>query len=262
MDSALKAIADPNRRHILVLVAAEELAAGEIAAHFGVTRPAISQHLTILKAAGLIRERREGTRRLYRTRREGFAEAKLLLESLWDDRLGRLKRASEDAVQTDVITERLSVQREILIAASAQTVWELLTDPNKVTQWMGVTALFDLSPGGAYRIEVVPGQLATGEFILIDPPHRLAHTWGWEIGDAAEVVPAGSTIVEIELTAVGSDTVLTLTHEDLPGVRSVGSHSRGWAHYLERLAKTASGGSPDADPWITDPRKLTAELRP
>jgi DNA-binding transcriptional ArsR family regulator len=95
VEAALRAIAAPHRRQILVLVRDEELAAGEIAAHFDVTRPAVSQHLNVLKEAGLVSERRNGTRRLYRARPEGLAELKAFLEGFWDDRLGALKREAE-----------------------------------------------------------------------------------------------------------------------------------------------------------------------
>jgi len=95
MEAALRAIAEPHRRQILALVRDEELAAGEIAAHFDVTRPAVSQHLNVLKEAGLVSERRNGTRRLYRARPEGLAELKAFLEGFWDDRLGALKREAE-----------------------------------------------------------------------------------------------------------------------------------------------------------------------
>jgi DNA-binding transcriptional ArsR family regulator len=97
MDAALKAIAEPRRREILRLVASNELTAGEIAAHFEVTRPAISQHLTVLKDAGLLAERRLGTRRLYRARPEGLAELKRYLDAFWEDRLEVLKREAEQA---------------------------------------------------------------------------------------------------------------------------------------------------------------------
>ena len=95
MEAALKAIAEPRRRQILALVRDGELAAGEIAAHFDVTRPAVSQHLSVLKEAGLVTERRNGTRRLYRARPEGLAELKAFLEGFWDDRLDALKREAE-----------------------------------------------------------------------------------------------------------------------------------------------------------------------
>ena len=82
-DEALKAIAEPRRRAILRLVADDELAAGEIAAAFDVTRTAISQHLTVLKNAGLLTERREGTRRLYRARPEGLDGLREFLNDMW-----------------------------------------------------------------------------------------------------------------------------------------------------------------------------------
>jgi DNA-binding transcriptional ArsR family regulator len=95
MDAVARAIADPRRREILELVRDGELSAGEIASNFDVTRPAVSQHLTVLKDAGLLAERRAGTRRLYRARPEGLAELRDFLEAFWSERLGRLKLAAE-----------------------------------------------------------------------------------------------------------------------------------------------------------------------
>jgi DNA-binding transcriptional ArsR family regulator len=95
MEAALKAIAAPTRRRILTLVREDELTAGEIASHFEVTRPAISQHLNVLKEAGLVNERRNGTRRLYRARPEGLGELRDFLEEFWDVRLEALKREAE-----------------------------------------------------------------------------------------------------------------------------------------------------------------------
>ena len=97
METALKAIAEPRRRQILQLVRDSELSAGEIASHFDVTRPAVSQHLTVLKEAGLVNERRNGTRRLYRARPEGLAELRAFLDEFWGDRLEALKRDAEQA---------------------------------------------------------------------------------------------------------------------------------------------------------------------
>ena len=95
MEAALKAIAAPRRRQILTLVRDGELSAGEIAGHFDVTRPAVSQHLNVLKEAGLVSERRNGTRRLYRARPEGLAQLKAFLEEFWDQRLDALKAEAE-----------------------------------------------------------------------------------------------------------------------------------------------------------------------
>ena len=92
---ALKAIAEPRRRAILRLVANEELAAGEIAAAFDVTRTAVSQHLTVLKHAGLLTERRDGTRRLYRARPDGLAGLREFLDDMWAASLDAARRLVE-----------------------------------------------------------------------------------------------------------------------------------------------------------------------
>ena len=95
MEAALKAIAAPRRRQILSLVGDGELSAGEIASHFDVSRPAVSQHLNVLKEAGLVSERRNGTRRLYSVRPEGLEELREFFERFWDPRLEALKREAE-----------------------------------------------------------------------------------------------------------------------------------------------------------------------
>jgi DNA-binding transcriptional ArsR family regulator len=95
IDSAVRAIAEPRRREILGHLRDTELSAGEIASRFEVTRPAISQHLAVLRDAGLVNERREGTRRIYSARPEGLSELREFLEGFWSDRLERLKLAAE-----------------------------------------------------------------------------------------------------------------------------------------------------------------------
>lgn len=95
MEAAIRALAEPRRRRILQLVRDGELTAGEIADEFEVTRPAISQHLTVLKRAGLVAERRDGTRRLYRARVEGLAGLREFLDEYWGEGLERLRLAAE-----------------------------------------------------------------------------------------------------------------------------------------------------------------------
>ncbi len=95
MDVTLRAIADPHRREILQLLGDRELTAGEIAGHFTITRPAISQHLATLKAAELVRERRQGTRRFYRARPESLVELREYLDTFWGTSLERLSVAVE-----------------------------------------------------------------------------------------------------------------------------------------------------------------------
>ena len=94
-DAAARAIAEPRRRQILSLTRDAELSAGEIAAGFEISRPAVSQHIAVLREAGLLTERREGTRRLYRARPEALAGLREFIEGFWTDRLERLKLAAE-----------------------------------------------------------------------------------------------------------------------------------------------------------------------
>jgi DNA-binding transcriptional ArsR family regulator len=96
LDLKLHALSQPRRREILRLIRDRELSSGEIAGHFEVTRPAVSQHLQVLAQAGLIDLRRKGTSRLYRARPTGLNEVRAYLETFWEERLGDLKQVAEE----------------------------------------------------------------------------------------------------------------------------------------------------------------------
>jgi DNA-binding transcriptional ArsR family regulator len=95
MDMILRALADGTRRQILALVWRDERTAGEIASKFAMTRPAVSQHLAVLRDSELVSVRREGVRRFYRANRKAVARLRAELGAFWDDRLVRLKDAAE-----------------------------------------------------------------------------------------------------------------------------------------------------------------------
>ena len=98
MDAALKALAEPRRRDILRLVWTEELPATQIAAQFpDVSRPAVSQHLGVLREADLVVERREGTRRLYRANHAQMDRLRGFLDGFWTEGLVRLQYLAEAA---------------------------------------------------------------------------------------------------------------------------------------------------------------------
>ena len=90
-----QALSHPTRIAIVELLREGELSAGALIDLLGVEQANASQHLTVLKEAGLVDERRNGTRRLYRARPEGLAELKAFLEEFWGDRLDALKREAE-----------------------------------------------------------------------------------------------------------------------------------------------------------------------
>ena len=96
---ALQALGDSTRRAVLEQLREGPRAVGEIADRLPVSRPAVSQHLRVLKEAGLVTERRNGTKRLYRARPETIAELRAYLEAFWDDSLRSLKAAAEQEEQ-------------------------------------------------------------------------------------------------------------------------------------------------------------------
>jgi DNA-binding transcriptional ArsR family regulator len=96
VQAMLEAVANPRRREILRLVWDRERSAGEIAMHFDVSWPAISQNLGVLRRAGLVVERREATKRYYRADREAAGSLGLVLEEMWSRDLGRLKQVVEE----------------------------------------------------------------------------------------------------------------------------------------------------------------------
>jgi DNA-binding transcriptional ArsR family regulator len=92
-DAALKALAEPHRRDILKLVAGDPRPVGDIAGHLDITPQAVSRHLKVLSEAGLVDERREGTRHLFVVNPDGFAAVQEFLASFWAEHLARLRTA-------------------------------------------------------------------------------------------------------------------------------------------------------------------------
>jgi DNA-binding transcriptional ArsR family regulator len=96
VEATAAAIADPTRRRVLELVRDRELAAGEIAGEFEISRPAVSRHLRVLRRAGLVDERREGRLRLYRADPKPLEELRTWLDAYWSGRLAALKALAEE----------------------------------------------------------------------------------------------------------------------------------------------------------------------
>jgi DNA-binding transcriptional ArsR family regulator len=96
IEKVLHALAEPRRRDILYLVRDGELTSSAIASHFDISAPAVSQHLKVLEHSGLVVVRRDGTKRYYGIRRDGFSELKQYIDRFWDDSLLRLKEAAEE----------------------------------------------------------------------------------------------------------------------------------------------------------------------
>jgi uncharacterized protein YndB with AHSA1/START domain len=138
------------------------------------------------------------------------------------------------------------VVKEIDIDAPPEVVFGYLTDAAKMVRWLGLTAELDPRPGGIFRVDPNGHDVLRGAFVEVVPYSRVVFTWGYE--DPAHRVPAGSTLVTIELSPQGSGTHLRLVHTELPEGPARDGHEQGWTHYLGRLRIVAPGGDAGADP--------------
>ena len=154
--------------------------------------------------------------------------------------------------------ETLVVRREQHVPAPPAVVFAFLTDPEKILRWMGTEANVEPHPGGLYLVNVTGARFARGSFREVVPVHRLAYSFGW---DGSEVVPPGSSLVEIDLLEQPDGTLLRLTHTGLPSAEQCAGHAEGWAHYLGRLAEVAAGRDPGPDPRARPHRQCVTAFR-
>ncbi|HKA05337.1 MAG TPA: SRPBCC family protein [Acidimicrobiales bacterium] len=132
----------------------------------------------------------------------------------------------------------------VRIDASPADVFPYLIDAELVIRWMGDWANLQAEPGGTLAIDI-NGVPIRGEYLVVEPPHRVVFTWG---AAGSEVLAPGSTTVEIWLRPDGAGTLLELVHRDLPP-EELADHGVGWTHFLDRLVIAAVGGEPGRDPW-------------
>jgi uncharacterized protein YndB with AHSA1/START domain len=143
--------------------------------------------------------------------------------------------------------------REIVVDAAPETIFPFLVDPEKHVLWNGTEAELDPQPGGTYRVLIAGVHQAVGEYLEVVPNEKVAYTFGWDM-EGNPITP-GSTRVEITLHPEGSKTRVRLVHSGLPDEQALVDHGAGWAHYLDRLATVATGGTvpPDREVDLGEP---------
>jgi uncharacterized protein YndB with AHSA1/START domain len=139
------------------------------------------------------------------------------------------------------MTEVVVEQR---ISAPPSVVYRYLTESKEWSRWQGASASLDARPGGIFSMVMGNGMNARGQFVELVPDERVVFTWGWVDRPG---IPPGSTTVEIVLKGSGTDTIVVLTHRDIPADEAP-LQQMGWTHYLPRLAIVASGADPGPDP--------------
>jgi uncharacterized protein YndB with AHSA1/START domain len=138
------------------------------------------------------------------------------------------------------MTEIVVEQR---VAAPPSAVFRYLTESSEWTRWQGVSASLDARPGGIFSMLMGNGMNARGQFVELVPDQKVVFTWGWVDRPG---IPPGSTTVEIRLRQDGNDTVVILTHRNIPADEAP-LQKMGWTHYLPRLAQVAAGKDPGPD---------------
>ena len=132
------------------------------------------------------------------------------------------------------------VEREIFIALPPEEVFRYLVEPMLMARWIGLSHDLDPRPGGRFRVEVSGGNIASGRYLEVVPPRRVAFTWGWESQDAGlALLPPGASLVEIDLEGKDCGTVLHLRHSRLPA-NLADRHGERWSFYLTNLEETAT----------------------
>jgi len=129
---------------------------------------------------------------------------------------------------------------EARVEAPPEVVFSFFTEPEKYRRWKGQEAELDPRPGGRYRVRMDEANVVRGEYVEVDPPHRVVFTWGFE---GNEGLPPGTSRVEITLVPDGEATIVRLRHTGLPDEELRSQHEAGWQLYLGRLAAAAAGAS-------------------
>ena len=128
-----------------------------------------------------------------------------------------------------------TIEREIFIALPPEEVFRYLVEPMLMARWIGLAHDLDPRPGGRFRVEVSGGNTASGRYVEVIPPRRVAFTWGWESQDAdLSLLPPGASLVEVDLQAKDRGTLLRLRHSRLPADLA-GRHGERWSFYLANL---------------------------
>jgi uncharacterized protein YndB with AHSA1/START domain len=148
---------------------------------------------------------------------------------------------------TEQDSDDVIYRQEVRIDASPDTVFELLVDAESIRRWIGSVVVADPRPGGELTIDMGGDHLVRGEYVVIERPHRVVFTWGYE--GVTDMGP-GSSTVHIDLTPDGEGTLLVLIHRDCPPSRRA-AHAEGWVRHLAQLQNVA--------PHVADDRSSTEE---
>lgn len=245
LQKVISALSSPVRREILTLVWDRELAAGEIAAAFDVTKPTISQHLGVLKGADLVRSRAVGTSRRYRARPEALAGLRgaLYEPSKWINADDLPERVLADAFTVPVVVASVEVETD------QASTFRAFTDPDVYSRWLGVPVRID---AGTFACTMEWGTEVRGRYELVCPPELILMRWDFE--DDAIPVPgkAMTCYLRVTPTATGSSVQI---HQVVDSPHQAHFMEGAWSLVLGRLKSGIVGALDPGAPVQPRPRR-------
>jgi DNA-binding transcriptional ArsR family regulator/uncharacterized protein YndB with AHSA1/START domain len=258
---AVEALADPTRRAIVDRLREGHRSVSELADGLPVSRPAVSQHLAVLRRAGLVSDRKDGTRRIYRLEPDGFDELRRYVESMWDRALAGFAAATERGEEEEMeMTAIEPVERRVTVKVSPERAFQVFTE-GFGTWWplgthsIGIeevepgeapvapeTAVIEPREGGRVFERHADGtELGWGTVTAWEPPRRVVIAWNPSRQDRP------TTEIEVTFTPEGEGTRVDLIHRGWERLGPRGADVRegyasGWPGVLAGYARTAETG--------------------
>jgi DNA-binding transcriptional ArsR family regulator/uncharacterized protein YndB with AHSA1/START domain len=219
------ALNSPIRREILALIWDREVPAGDIAAAFAVTKPTISQHLAVLRGAGLVTTTAAGTSRRYRARQGGLRglHAALGDSNKWMNADDLPERALSDAYTKPVVVATADVDTD------QATTFTAFTDPGVYTRWLGVPVTI---ADGRFACTLEWGTHVRGRYEVVCPPELIVMRWDFE--DDSVPVPGGEMTGYLRVQALDQGTHVEV-HQLVDTAPQAGFMEAAWTLVLGRL---------------------------
>lgn len=242
-----EALGDPTRRKLFEILCRGPQSVGQLAQAVPVSRPAVSQHLRVLKDAGLVADRAVGTRRIYRVTAAGVEDLRSYIESLWDSALAGFASAAEEEAKA-MSTEKIviePVKKSIMVKVPVELAFEVFTD--RISEWwpLGTHSIGDEATesarvegrvgGRVYEVQTDGTEAEWGVVSVWDPPHRF--TMEWKVNPAA----LAPTVIDVMFSDVDGGTRVDLEHSHWErlgpnGAEARNGYNEGWDLVLGRFA--------------------------
>ena len=257
---AFAALGDPTRRIIFERLIEHPSAVGELAGELPVSRPAVSQHLKVLKDAGLVVDKRAGRQRIYQVDPDGLAALRAELDRFWTKTLAAYKTVVEQPTQGDPMSIQAadtSVRTSIVVEAPISRAFKVFTEDfgsfkpaeHNMLKVEIAETVFERKVGGFLYDRGVDGSVCRWARVLAyEPPNRVLLSWDISPHWQVETDLDKTSEVEVRFVAETPDrTRVELEHRNLDrhgegwqGVRDGVAGDQGWPLYLQRYASLFS----------------------